>query len=186
MFWSFRYGIIKLSNLYESIVRYAKQPYETRALQFLFGSSSSLRKIYFKIRRRLVYQPSFHDLISQRSFENQIPVARYFLPFINVSSDAENEYFCDGLAEELINSFYELDKLRVAARTVYFKGKREPMFDISGVERSKRWKCRKSGNRLRITAQLINVADGYRKQSERWFDQHLEDISKFRKKLRWR
>lgn len=102
------------------------------------------------------------------------------LPFVNVSADPENEYFCDGLAEELINSLMKLDKLRVAARTstFAFKGRESDVRYIGqnlGVQSVLEGSVRKSGDRLRITAQLINVSDGYQIWSER-YDRELADI----------
>jgi TolB-like protein/Tfp pilus assembly protein PilF len=102
------------------------------------------------------------------------------LPFVNVSADPENEYFCDGLAEELINSLMKLDKLRVAARTstFAFKGRESDVRYIGqnlGVQTVLEGGVRKSGDRLRITAQLINVVDGYQIWSDR-YDRQLADI----------
>ena len=88
------------------------------------------------------------------------------LPFANMSPDPENEYFGDGLAEELINALTKVQGLHVAARTSAFQFK-GPAQDIHEVGRRLKvntvleGSVRKSGNRLRITAQLINVADGY-------------------------
>ncbi|MEE9500434.1 MAG: protein kinase, partial [Candidatus Aminicenantaceae bacterium] len=102
------------------------------------------------------------------------------LPFKNMSADPEQEFFCDGLAEELINAFTQIRDLRVVARTsaFSFKGKDDDIRDIGrklNVETVLEGSVRKAGNRLRITAQLINVADGYHLWSER-FDRELEDI----------
>nr|MDQ3081550.1 protein kinase [Gemmatimonadota bacterium] len=102
------------------------------------------------------------------------------LPFANMSADAENEYFTDGMAEELINALSKIQALRVASRTssFAFKGKNE---DISEIGRKLKvstvleGSVRKMGNRLRIAAQLINVADGYQLWSER-FDRDVEDV----------
>ncbi len=102
------------------------------------------------------------------------------LPFVNMSADAENEYFCDGLAEELLNGLSKIETLRVAARTsaFSFKGKETDIRDIGqrlGVSSILEGSVRKAGNRLRITAQLVNVADGYHLWSER-YDRELKDI----------
>ncbi|MEO5509005.1 MAG: protein kinase, partial [Longimicrobiales bacterium] len=102
------------------------------------------------------------------------------LPFANMSADPENEYFTDGMAEELINALSKIQALRVASRTssFAFKGKNE---DISEIGRKLKvstvleGSVRKMGNRLRIAAQLTNVADGYQLWSER-FDRDVEDI----------
>jgi serine/threonine-protein kinase len=102
------------------------------------------------------------------------------LPFVNMSADPENEYFCDGLAEELLNALAKIEGLKVAARTsaFFFKGKEVDVRDIGqklGVGTVLEGSVRKAGNRLRITAQLINVADGYHLWSER-YDRQMEDI----------
>src|SRR5712692_1187642 len=102
------------------------------------------------------------------------------LPFTNMSADQENEYFCDGLAEELLNALAKIENLKVAARTsaFSFKGKSASISEIGntlGVKTVLEGSVRKSGNRLRITVQLINAADGYHLWSER-YDREMKDI----------
>ena len=102
------------------------------------------------------------------------------LPFTHMSSDEDNEYFCDGLAEELINALSKIDELKVAARTsaFSFKGKDTDIPGIAkklGVKSVLEGSVRKSGDRLRITAQLINASDGYHLWSER-YDREMKDI----------
>jgi serine/threonine protein kinase/tetratricopeptide (TPR) repeat protein len=102
------------------------------------------------------------------------------LPFVNMSADPEQDYFCDGLAEELINSLTKIKDIKVVARTsaFAFKGKSIDVREIGkqlNVEKVLEGSVRKSGNRLRITAQLINVADGYHLWSEK-FDREMEDV----------
>ncbi|MBI2071564.1 MAG: protein kinase [Gemmatimonadetes bacterium] len=102
------------------------------------------------------------------------------LPFVNMSADPENEYFCDGLAEELINALTKVEALRVAARTsaFFFKGKNTDLREIGrslNVSTILEGSVRKAGNRLRITAQLVNADDGYHLWSER-YDRLVEDI----------
>jgi serine/threonine protein kinase/Tfp pilus assembly protein PilF len=102
------------------------------------------------------------------------------LPFTNMSADAENEYFTDGMAEEIINALSKIQSLRVASRTASFafKGKSEDIAEIGRklkVSTFLEGSVRKMGNRLRITAQLVNVADGYHLWSER-YDREMEDI----------
>ena len=102
------------------------------------------------------------------------------LPFKNMSSDPEQEYFCDGLSEELLNGLAQLDNLKVAARTSSFSFKGQ---DVDIMEIGQKLKVntvlegsvRKSGDRLRITVQLINVADGFHLWSER-YDRQMDDI----------
>ena len=88
------------------------------------------------------------------------------LAFTNMSADKENEYFCDGLSEELINALSHIQELRIAARTsaFAFKGKETDIREIGeklNVGTILEGSVRKAGQRLRITAQLINVEDGY-------------------------
>ncbi|HVT38268.1 MAG TPA: hypothetical protein VHE78_04465, partial [Gemmatimonadaceae bacterium] len=102
------------------------------------------------------------------------------LPFANMSGDPENEYFSDGISEEIINALAQLPELRVAARTsaFSFKGKNVDLRSIGdqlGVSTVLEGSVRKAGSRLRITAQLINVADGYHLWSER-YDRELTDV----------
>jgi len=102
------------------------------------------------------------------------------LPFANMSADAENEYFTDGMAEEIINALTKIQSLRVASRTssFAFKGKNEDIGEIGKklkVSTVLEGSVRKMGNRLRINAQLVNVADGYQLWSER-YDRELEDV----------
>jgi len=102
------------------------------------------------------------------------------LPFVNMSSDRENEYLCDGISEELITALSKVPGLRVAARTssFAFKGKSEDIRAIGerlGVTTVLEGSGRKVGNRLRITAELINIADGFHLWSER-YDRELQDV----------
>lgn len=102
------------------------------------------------------------------------------LPFVNMSADADNEYFCDGLAEELMNALAKIDDLKVAARTASFsfRGKNVPMSEIGNVLKVStilEGSVRKAGNRVRITVQLINASDGYHIWSER-YDRDMQDI----------
>lgn len=102
------------------------------------------------------------------------------LPFVNISADEENEYFCDGLAEELLNALSKIDQLKVAARTsaFSFKGKNANVGEIGerlGVNTVLEGSVRKSGNRLRISVQLVNARDGFHLWSER-YDRDMKDI----------
>jgi adenylate cyclase len=102
------------------------------------------------------------------------------MPFVNMSADPENEYFSDGITEELLNAFTKVDGLQVTSRTssFAFKGKNTDIREIGvqlNVDRILEGSVRKSGNRVRITAQLINAADGYHIWSEN-YDRDLTDI----------
>ncbi|HVS13271.1 MAG TPA: protein kinase [Thermoanaerobaculia bacterium] len=112
--------------------------------------------------------------------EEKSPPSVAVLPFLNMSPDPEQDYFCEGIAEDIINGLGRLESLRVASRTSSFQYKgtssdvREigRRLDVSSILEGS---VRKSGNRLRITAQLVNVEDGYRLWSER-YDRQLEDV----------
>jgi len=102
------------------------------------------------------------------------------LPFKNMSADPEQEYFCDGMSEELINALTRIKDLHVVARTsaFSFKGKDIDIREIGkklDVGKLLEGSVRKAGNKLRITAQLINVSDGYHLWSER-YDRELDDV----------
>ena len=100
------------------------------------------------------------------------------LPFANASTDAEYEYFGDGLADDLISALSKMDRLRVVARTsaFSFKGRHVDVRQIAerlGVNFVLEGSVRKSGTRLRVTAQLVNAADGYQLWSDR-YDREIE------------
>ena len=102
------------------------------------------------------------------------------LPFANMSRDADDEYFSDGLAEEIINALTQIAGLKVIARTsaFAFKGKNEDIRRIAealGVTNVLEGSVRRAGNRLRVTAQLIHAADGTHLWSQR-FDREMTDV----------
>ena len=102
------------------------------------------------------------------------------LPFDDMSPGKDQDYFCEGMAEEIINALTKLDGLRVVARTsaFQFKGQAVDLRDVGhklAVTTVLEGSVRKAGNRLRVTAQLINVSDGYHLWSER-FDRDMDDV----------
>lgn len=102
------------------------------------------------------------------------------LPFVNMSDDASNEYFADGLSEEILNVLAKVPDLKVAGRTssFQFKGENLDLREIGktlGVETILEGSVRKQGNRVRITAQLIRASDGFHMWSDT-YDRNLEDI----------
>ncbi len=109
------------------------------------------------------------------------------LPFVNMSSDKENEFFSDGITEDLITALSKVSGLHVAARTssFAFKGKSEPIESIGTqlhVDAVLAGSVAKDGNRVRITAQLINAADGYHLWSDS-YDRDLRDIFAIRSEV---
>jgi serine/threonine protein kinase/Tfp pilus assembly protein PilF len=102
------------------------------------------------------------------------------LPFVDMSPQKDQEYFCDGIAEELINALTHIKDLRVVARTstFAFRGEKIDVREIGkklNVRTVLEGSIRKAGNRIRVTTQLINVEDGYHLWSEK-FDREMEDI----------
>ncbi len=102
------------------------------------------------------------------------------LPFQNLSADPENEFFGDGLAEEIINALSPIEGLRVAARTssFSFKARGVELADIGAKLRVSTvldGSVRRSGNRVRVTVQLVDVAKGFQLWSER-YDREMADI----------
>ena len=102
------------------------------------------------------------------------------LPFVNMSADPENEYFSDGISEEILNSLTHVEGIRVTARTssFSFKGKNEDIREIGnklGVSNILEGTVRRAGKKIRINVQLISAVDGYHIWSEA-YDSELEDI----------
>jgi serine/threonine protein kinase/tetratricopeptide (TPR) repeat protein len=102
------------------------------------------------------------------------------LPFTDMSLEKDQEYFCDGMAEEIINALTNIKDLEVISRTstFSFKGKREDAREIGkklGVATLLEGSVRKAGDRLRITAQLVDVTSGYHLWSEK-YDRELKDV----------
>ena len=102
------------------------------------------------------------------------------LPFVNISADAENEYFSDGLAEELIGTLARVDGLQVVARTsaFRFRGKEVDIREVGkqlGVRTVLEGSVRKSGNQLRVSVRLLGAENGYNIWSE-CYDRSLQDV----------
>ncbi len=108
------------------------------------------------------------------------PATIAVLPFVDISPQKDQEYFCDGMAEELIDALTKLAGLRVVSRTSAFQFKGQA-YDIRkigeklNVSHVLEGSVRKAGNKLRITAQLINIENGYHLWSEK-YDRELEDV----------
>jgi TolB-like protein/Flp pilus assembly protein TadD len=118
------------------------------------------------------------EQISAKAAGEQPSIA--VLPFANLSADKENEYFSDGLAEDILNLLAKIPGLKVIARTsaFAFRGKEQDIRKIAetlGVANVLEGSVRRAGNRLRITAQLINAADGTHLWSER-YDRDMTDV----------
>jgi TolB-like protein/Tfp pilus assembly protein PilF/predicted Ser/Thr protein kinase len=119
------------------------------------------------------------DQIATKSATGQQPSIAV-LPFANMSADKENEYFSDGLAEEILNLLAKIPGLKVIARTssFAFRGKEQDITKIAEalrVQNILEGSVRRAGNRIRVTAQLIHAADGSHVWSER-YDRELADV----------
>ena len=129
---------------------------------------------YRLVAKVSVSQPSLNSAANPK--HDSIAV----LPFVNLSADPDNEYFADGITEEIINALAQIEQLHVVARSsaFSFKGKHADPRDVGrqlNVGRILEGSVRRAGNRLRITAQLIDVENGYHLWSER-YDRELKDV----------
>jgi TolB-like protein/Tfp pilus assembly protein PilF len=158
-----------------------------RKINYLIGALAVLAIVVVVVERfipRTAPVPAATEAASRASSaEAPVPAAVKsiaVLPFVNMSGDTGNEYFADGLSEELLNLLAKIPDLRVAARTSAFKFKGEKI-DVKDVAQKLNvahileGSVRKSGNKVRITAQLIKAADGYHLWSET-YDRTLDDI----------
>ena len=117
---------------------------------------------------------------SSRAVSDSSRASIAVLPFRNLSPDPEHEYFSDGITEEIINALTKIESLRVASRTsaFAFKGRDEDIRKIGeqlGVRTVLEGSVRRAGSRLRVAAELVNVADGYHLWSDR-YDREMADI----------
>jgi adenylate cyclase len=131
----------------------------------------------FAISNKGIIVPSISDIKNkQKPINNTIAV----LPFINMSDSKDNEYFSDGITEEIINALAKIKNLKVTSRTssFFFKGKNLPITEIGqklGVSAILEGSVRLSNDFIRITAQLIQVKDDFHFWSDTW-DRKLENI----------
>ncbi|HWE51497.1 MAG TPA: protein kinase [Bryobacteraceae bacterium] len=152
--------------------------------QSLSDVKDSLEQIYFASRSgmmasRSVMMGPMSGVWNQPAAAPVVPSIAV-LPFLNLSSDKENEYFSDGLAEEIINALGKLENLRVTARTsaFVFRGTQQDVRQIGEalkVANVLEGSVRKAGNRVRISVQLIDVAAGQNLWSER-YDREMTDV----------
>jgi TolB-like protein len=151
------------------------------------GTDAAAAKLVEAVRRYLDPSVALRAPISTAAMPTISEKSVAVLPFVNMSEDRDNEHFSDGLSEELINLLTKIPDLRIPARTssFFFKGKQTTVTDIAkalGVAYVMEGSVRKSGNRLRITAQLIRANNGYHVWSER-FDRQLDDVFKIQDEI---
>jgi len=168
-------GIFISEKVYDEIRN--QQNIQTREMGYFELKNVKLPVRIFAIANSGVTVPRRDELRGKtKQTNNRLAV----LPFVNMSTDPENEYFSDGITEELLNALTRVEGLQVTSRTsaLPLKEKIPNIRDIAiqlNVDRILEGSVRKSGNRVRITAQLINAADGYHIWSES-YDRNLTDI----------
>ncbi len=163
-------------EIQEIVFRCLKKDPDQR-FQSMTDVKMGLEQIYFATRSGIVMMSSG---VWKRPVAARATPSIAVLPFLNLSSDKENEYFSDGLAEEIINALTRIDNLRVTARTsaFAFRGTQQDIRQIGetlNVLSVLEGSVRKAGNRVRISVQLINVSDGNNLWSER-FDREMTDV----------
>jgi len=156
-----------------------QKTYEDETLNFCLDDGATLLENLSDFSPTLIFQSTAPNESPTESFQTKT-ASIAVLPFANMSSEAENEYFCDGLAEELSNGLAKIENLKVAARTsaFSFRNKNVNVGEIGralNVNSVLEGSVGKSGNRLRIFTQLVSVADGYNLWSER-YDREIKDI----------
>jgi TolB-like protein/class 3 adenylate cyclase len=150
--------------------------------QAKFVKEQILKNVREPVRIYKVITPDKSEIltIKEQSPDHLPPKSIAVLPFVNMSNDPEQEYFSEGMAEEILNSLTHLKDLKVSGRTssFQFKGKKIGLPELGhklGVSKVLEGSVRKQGNRLRISVQLINVEDGFHLWSEK-YDRDLDDI----------
>jgi serine/threonine-protein kinase len=172
-----RAGVDAAPELQEIVSRCLRKDPDQR-FQSMTDVKTSLEQLYFASRSGIMTMGSG---VWRRPAQNVKTIPSIaVLPFLNLSSDKENEYFSDGLAEEIINALTRVPNLRVTARTsaFAFRGTAQDVKQIGetlNVASVLEGSVRKAGNRVRISVQLIGVAEGNNIWSER-FDREMTDV----------
>jgi adenylate cyclase len=149
-----------------------------RKLNYIIIGTLAMALAYFVWERQLDVNPIEPDTQTSLTSDTEVSIA--VLPFVNMSSDQENEYFADGLSEELLNQLAQIPNLLVAGRTssFSFKGRNEDLRKIGAalnVANVLEGSVRRQGNKVRVTAQLIRVIDGFHLWSNT-YDRTMDDV----------
>jgi serine/threonine protein kinase/Tfp pilus assembly protein PilF len=166
----------------EAVMRCLRKDPDQR-FQSMRDVKSAIEQIYFATRSGVIHLSSQSSAFSgewKRSPAARVLPSIAVLPFLNLSPDKENEYFSDGLAEEIIIALTKLENLRVTARTsaFVFRGAQQNIPEIGArlnVSSVLEGSVRKAGNRVRIIVQLIDVAAGNNLWSER-YEREMTDV----------
>ncbi len=164
------------AEVQELVMRCLRKDPDQR-FQSMRDVKNSIETIYFASRSGVI--PMMSGEWKRPAAPRVVPSIAV-LPFLNLSSDKENEYFSDGLAEEIINALTKLENLRVTARTsaFAFRGAQQNIREIGEklhVSSVLEGSVRKAGNRVRISVQLIEVSEGNNLWSER-YDREMTDV----------
>lgn len=151
-------------------------------IQTIFFREEQLKNVTQSMRLYMVVTnlSSNEPVLTSTTYNPALLKSIAVLPFVNMSNDPEQEFFSDGISEEILNSLSHVKQLKVAGRTsaFQFKGQNIDLREVGkklNVTNVLEGSVRKHGKRLRITAQLINVEDGYHIWSER-YDRDIDDI----------
>ncbi len=154
--------------------------YNKKDFQTIFIREEILKNVLEPVKIYEVLTPGNSYIATENKMSNIPKNSIAVLPFTNMSSDPEQEYFSDGISEEIINTLVQVPQLKVTGRTssFMFKGKNEDLRKIGeqlSVNIILEGSVRPSGKRIRITAQLIDVQNGYHIWSEK-YDRVLNDV----------
>lgn len=157
--------------------------YNKSGISSVFVKQENLKNVREPVRMYEVYDPEKHQTLHRNESSQSINGSEKsiaILPFVNMSNDPDQEYFSDGMAEEILNALARIKELKVAGRTssFQFKGKNIDLREVGkklGVANVLEGSVRKYGNHLRITAQLVDIKNGFHLWSER-YDRDVEDI----------
>lgn len=146
---------------------------------FAFKNVSNPMDVYAVANKGLIV-PEIQQLEGKFANDNHAEKSIAVLPFVNMSNDPEQEFFSDGISEEIINTIVQLPNLKVTGRTssFSFKGKNEDLRVIGkklGVKNILEGSVRKSANKVRVTAQLVEASTGFHLWSRK-YDREVNDV----------
>ena len=157
-----------------------------RKLDFAIIGLLALAVVYFAVDKFVLEAEPGQTETTAESIAQEKSIA--VLPFVNMSADADQEYFSDGITEEILNTLVAIDELQVAGRTSSFTFKDRKDVDLKtigqrlGVSNLLEGSVRKAGNKVRITAQLITAENGFHLWSET-YDRELADIFEIQEEI---
>ena len=167
----------------------ARVPDRFREVQWTYASRGEvLQEFVDRVRRMLESADGVSGATESATWSGSLPEKSLaVMPFANIGGDPENEYFSDGLAEEILTALTGIEELHVAARTssFYFKGRPTDLQEIARrlrVAHILEGSVRRVANRVRVTAQLVDVSNGFQLWSER-YDREMADVFKIQDEI---